>query len=107
MGIGDICLQPSGKTSGKTAGKTSGKTSGKTTGTGDLKLTAAEKRLVKLYREADADTKKAAMNLLSGKGGASAVLNSIMATLGDSGISNLSGKNEALGTILEMLGKIK
>ena len=50
----------SGKTSsGKTG--SSGKTSG------ELKLTAAEKKLVELYRAADADTKKAAVSLLKGE----------------------------------------
>ena len=54
----------SGKTSsGKTGGKTG--SSGKTAE--EYKLTAAEKKLIDLYREADADTKKAAVSLLKGE----------------------------------------
>lgn len=48
----------------KSAAKSTGKTAAKTE---ELKLTAAEKTLVKLYREADADTKKAAVSLLKGE----------------------------------------
>ena len=32
-----------------------------------MKVTATEKRLVKLYRQADSDTKKQALNVLRGK----------------------------------------
>jgi hypothetical protein len=32
-----------------------------------MQVTATEKKLVQLYREADADTKKKVMNLLKGK----------------------------------------
>ena len=39
----------------------------KTTTAGSLKLTATEKKLVELYRAADADTKKSAMALLKGE----------------------------------------
>ena len=52
-----------GKTS---SGKTgSGKTGSKTAE--EYKLTAAEKKLVDLYRAADSDTKKAAVSLLKGE----------------------------------------
>ena len=51
----------SGKTS--SGGKTG--SSGKTSE--EYKLTAAEKKLIDLYREADADTKKAAVSLLKGE----------------------------------------
>ena len=68
----------SGKTSGNTTGKTAGKTAstGKKTGkTASAKpvgkttasLSAAEKKLVELYRAADSDTKKAAVKLLKGE----------------------------------------
>lgn len=50
-----------------TAKSTAGKTAAKSTAKGSLTLTATEKKLVELYRSADKDTKKAAMNLLSGK----------------------------------------
>ncbi len=68
----------SGK-SGKTGsgGKTGGKTgsSGKTSE--EYKLTAAEKKLIDLYREADADTKKAAVSLLKGEKADSGILASL------------------------------
>ena len=54
-----------GKTSG--SGKTSGKTGSSGKATEEYKLTAAEKKLIDLYREADADTKKAAVSLLKGE----------------------------------------
>ena len=56
--------------SGKTAaGKTgsSGKTASSAKASDEYKLTAAEKKLVELYRAADADTKKAAVSLLKGE----------------------------------------
>ncbi len=51
-----------------TAKKTTAKktTSAKSTGT-SVKVTATEKKLLELYRAADADTKKAAMALLKGE----------------------------------------
>lgn len=42
------------------------KTSGSTTGT-SMKVSATERRLVELYREADSDRKKMAMNVLKGE----------------------------------------
>ena len=72
----------SGKTAGKTSGNTTGKTAGKTASTGKktgktasakpvgkttASLSAAEKKLVELYRAADSDTKKAAVKLLKGE----------------------------------------
>lgn len=53
-----------------TAKKTSAKktTDKKTTSTGtSVKVTAAEKKLLELYRAADTDTKKAAIALLKGE----------------------------------------
>ncbi len=68
----------SGK-SGKTGsgGKTGGKTgsSGKTSE--EYRLTAAEKKLIDLYREADSDTKKAAVSLLKGEKADSGILASL------------------------------
>ena len=47
----------------------------------DFALTAAEKKLVELYREADADTKKKAVAVLKGEGGdASDILTSLIGT---------------------------
>jgi len=47
-----------------TAKQTSG--TKKTTTGSSMKVTAAEKKVIELYRAADADTKKAVMNLLKG-----------------------------------------
>lgn len=109
----------SGKTSSSTAGKTgsSGKTgtSGKTSTSGKkpsssskktsssdiLPLTATEKKLVQLYRNADSNTKKAAMNVLKGEGFAMELISSMLTSNKDvsdmaSGLfgSLLSGKRE-------------
>ena len=54
-----------------------------------LKLTAAEKKLVELYRAADSDTKKAAEKLLKG----------------DKSSNVLSGLLEGVGDVLSGLGK--
>jgi hypothetical protein len=131
----------SGKTtsSGKTAaaGKTSSaakkpssakKTSSSKT-VGALTLTATEKKLVQLYRKADATTKKAAINLLEGDASVVELIGALMAakgsssgssgSSGNSGTSDLlssllsgktgssSGKDsEGMGALLEMLGKL-
>ena len=66
--------------SGKSGKTSSGKTGGKT-GSGkaseELKLTAAEKKLVELYRAADSDTKKAAVSLLKGEKTDNGILSSL------------------------------
>ena len=54
----------SGKSGKSSSGGKTG-SSGKTSE--EYKLTAAEKKLIDLYREADADTKKAAVSLLKGE----------------------------------------
>ena len=58
------------KTSSSTAKKTSSSSSKKTSSSSSgtsVKVTAAEKKLLELYRAADADTKKAAVSLLKGE----------------------------------------
>ena len=60
-----------------------------------VKVTAAEKKLLELYRAADADTKKAAVNLL--KGESSGLSDIIGSLLGGSS----SGKGNLLGTLLD------
>ena len=51
-----------------TASKKATSTAKKTTSTGtSVKVSATEKKLLELYRAADADTKKAAMALLKGE----------------------------------------
>lgn len=52
------------KTEAKTAAKTDAKTASKTEAKNAFELTAAEKKLVELYRAADSETKKAAVALL-------------------------------------------
>ena len=71
----------SGKTS-SAAGKTgSGKTSAKASD--ELKLTAAEKKLVELYRAADSDTKKAAVSVLKGEKADGGILGSLFSSAVD------------------------
>jgi len=52
---------------GSTAKTAKTNSSSKTTASDEFKLTAAEKKLVELYRAADSDTKKAAVSLLKGE----------------------------------------
>ncbi len=97
-------LEAAGKaSSGKTAyGKTSGKTeSGKTASakTEQMKLTAAEKKLVELYRKADSKTKTAAVKLLK-ESGTEAQLGALLSSLtggGKDAISDLIGS--AIGSL--------
>ena len=67
-----------------------------------FELTAAEKKLVELYREADNETKKKAVAVLKGEGGdASGILAGL---LGDqAGNGDLLGN--IIGTAMDMLGK--
>ena len=69
-----------------TAKKTTSSSSSKTS----VKVTAAEKKLLELYRAADSDTKKAAVNLLKGKEDEAA--NSILKSLLDTVQDMLEGK---------------
>ena len=77
----------SSSSSAKTSSKTSAKKTTSSSGT-SMKVTAAEKKLVELYREADSDTKKKAVSILKGE---------------------TAGADDILGTILsgamDMLGK--
>ena len=66
----------SGKT-GSSGGKTGGKTGSIGKASEEYKLTAAEKKLVDLYRAADADTKKAAVSLLKGEKPEGGILSSL------------------------------
>ncbi len=58
-GVTQASLLNAAKGTKKTSSSTASKTS--------MKVTATEKRLVELYREADSDTKKAALKLLRGQ----------------------------------------
>ncbi len=69
-GVTQASLLNAPKGASGSGGKSSGKGSGGKTGSKtaeDYKLTAAEKKLVDLYRAADSDTKKAAVSLLKGE----------------------------------------
>lgn len=82
------------KSSSKSTSSKSASGTKSTSGT-SVKVTAAEKKLLELYRAADADTKKAAVSLLKGESsGLSDILGSL---LGGSG----SGKSDLLGTLLD------
>lgn len=90
------------KTTAKTSAKTSGKTS--TSSGASMKLTATEKKLVELYRAADAETKKEAMNLL--KGEKNDLLEGLLGSLlGDGKKKESETLFGNLGNILELLNK--
>ena len=73
----------------KSGGKTSS-TSGKKANSGtSVQVTAAEKKLLELYRKADTDRKKEAIRVLSGEQG--------------EGLGNLL--NSLLGSAIDLLGK--
>ena len=65
------------------AGKPAASSAGRTS----IKVTAAEKKLVELYRAADSDTKKAAVKLLKGGGG-----ETVLENLLEGAIDVLTGK---------------
>ena len=84
-GVTQASLLDAAKSGGKT-----GSTAGKTTASGtSVKVTAAEKKLLELYRKADADTRKEAIRILSGEQG--------------EGLGNLL--NSLLGNAIDLLGK--
>ena len=84
-----VCLFSACANDGK-SGSNSG-SSGKTGSSGkaaeEFKLTAAEKKLVELYRAADSDTKKAAVSLLKGE----KADNGILASLFSGAVDTLLG----------------
>jgi len=83
------------KTSSSKTSSSKKKSSSKTSSSGtSVKLTATEKKLVTLYRDADSDTKKAAMKLL--KGEESSVIEILTQLLKKSGVlSNLTGSSSS------------
>ena len=116
---------------GKTAAKkpAAGKTSAAKAAPETFKLSATEKKLVQLYRKADAGTKKAAINLLEGDSSAVELLGALLASKGSAGktgdtgsgasdlISSLlsgktggssgSGKDkDSMNALLDLLGKL-
>ncbi|MBO6046647.1 MAG: helix-turn-helix transcriptional regulator [Erysipelotrichaceae bacterium] len=66
-----------------------GTSSSAKTSTTSMSLTTTEKRLVELYRQADADTKKAAMALLKGTSSSSAAGDMISSLLNNKEIKNI------------------
>ena len=70
----------SSSTAKKTTSSTAKKTSSSSSGT-SMKLSAAEKKLVELYRKADAETKEAALDVLKGESdGDGSLLGAILET---------------------------
>ena len=65
-GVTQASLLNAAKGTTKSTAKTTAKTTKSTSTQTSVKVTAAEKKLLELYRAADADTKKAAVNLLKG-----------------------------------------
>ena len=72
------------------------------TSAADLKLTAAEKKLVQLYRKADADTKKTAVSVLEGTASATELLGALIQAKTGAGSSSkpASGLQDLLGSLL-------
>jgi transcriptional regulator with XRE-family HTH domain len=71
------------------SGKSStAKKSSSTAGATSMKLTATEKKLVELYRKADSETKKEALNVLKGEDGS---MDDVLETIMDS-VQNMLGK---------------
>ena len=73
----------------KSGGKASTASGKKTSSGTSVKVTAAEKKLLELYRKADTETKKEAIRVLSGEQG--------------EGLGNLL--NSLLGSAMDLLGK--
>ena len=93
----------SSKTS--SAKTSSAKTSSSKTASTDLKLTAAEKKLVQLYRKADADLKKTAVSLLEGKATAGDLIGAMFsAKTGSSSSSKPSSSSGTSDLISQLLG---
>ncbi len=95
----------SGKTAAKKTAKT-GSTAAKKTAKNakasskDLKLTAAETKLVQLYRKADAETKKTAVSLLDGTASVKDLLTSFLHAKTGSAAKPSSGMQDLLGSLL-------
>lgn len=99
-GVSQASLVNAAKGTGKSTSKTTSKTSktAKTTSPAALRLTAAEKTLVTYYREADSDTRKAALKVLKGESG------SFVSTLLDAASSLTGQSGGSGGSVADMLG---
>lgn len=116
---GTTAKTASSKTTSSTKTTSTKSTSTKSTSTANttsMKVTATEKKLVELYRAADSDTKKAAMNLLKGKeegGELSDLLSSLVKnfTGEDTSKTTKSTKkddsSDLVGTLLNSLKNLK
>ena len=104
-GVTQASLLNAAKGSGTSAAKKPSSAK-KTASKDDMNLTAAEKKLVELYRAADSDTKKAAVKLLKGEQ-EPGVADLLSALLG--GKDGKTQTGDVLGSILsgavDMLGK--
>ena len=102
----------SGKNASKTAVSKKKTSASPSTGkaksaSGDLKLSAAEKKLVQLYRKADADTKKTAVAVLDGTASAKdLVLSYIQAKTGNAGKTSSSGSGKNASNLQDLLGSL-
>ena len=75
---------PKGGTNSGTSHSSTSQSSGSSGKTSSMKVTASEKKLVELYRKADASTKKGVMKLLKGeKNETEDMLNSLIGTAMD------------------------
>ena len=70
----------------------------------DQKLTAAEKKLVRLYRKADAQTRKTAVALLEGTAGAGDLIGALLA--GKTGSASSSQSSAQTGEIGDLIGSL-
>jgi len=109
----DAAAGTSGKTSSAktSSGKTSSaKTASSASKSSSLTLTATEKKLVEKYRKADAATKKAAMNVLSGDGNILEIAAALMASAGKTGSSGTgSGSSSGSGVnaiVTDLIGSL-
>ncbi len=93
------------------------KSTSSTANTSSMKVTATEKKLVELYRAADSDTKKAAMNLLKGKeegGDLSELLGSLVKSFTGGDAAKTTSKStkkddssDLMGTLMNALKTLK
>ncbi len=99
----DAAKGTAAKTSSQKTSSAKKKTSSASSGS-TIKVTAAEKKLIELYRAADADTKKAVTNLLKGESSSGSLLSGILGSKKDTekvlgnllgnAVSLLNGKKE-------------
>ncbi len=90
------------KTTAKTNSSKTGsaaKTTSKTSGT-TITVTATEKKLVELYRKADADTQKEVMTLRKGTGDDAGILGALLEGLAGGKTGSSSGKKDDAGALL-------